>query len=456
LPLLLFMLTTVTPHDSTGNARSVDEEIAQRIIESALLDGRAYRMLAELTGRIGARLGGSPEAARAVEWGRATMLEQGLEHVHLQPVMVPHWVRGEVERATLVSGAGRRTRLRVCALGGSIATAKKGVTAEVIEVRSLEEATKLGRRARGKIIFFNRPMDRAQISMFAAYAGAADQRVDGPSTAAAVGAVAVLVRSMTTSLDEYPHTGMLRYSDTAPKIPAAAISTLDAELLSRTIRHDRRSRVTLRLDCRTLPDAESHNVIGEITGREKPEEVVLVGGHLDSWDISQGAHDDGAGCVQAIEAVRLLKSLGLRPKRTIRAVLFMNEENGLRGGRGYAESVGREGPRHIAAIESDRGGFAPRGFAVDAGADIVRKLGRWSSLFTAMGADRFFKEGGGADIAPLKAHGTLCIGLVVESHRYFDYHHSAKDTFDKVNERELALGAAAMALLAYLIAEKSR
>lgn len=429
--------------------------VADSILSRALLAGRAHPLLASLTGSVGARLSGSPAAAKAVEWARGVMQKEALDRVRLQPVTVPHWERGTVAEARILTTApGESGRMRVLALGGSVATPAAGVTAEVVEVRSLKEAEALGDRGRGKIVFFNRPMDKTLPSTFDAYGGAVDQRVGGAVAAAKVGAVAVLVRSMTTATDTFPHTGTMHYDDGEPKIPAAAISTVDADRLSQLCATGRSTRVMLRMDPRTLPDAESANVIGELTGTDKPGEVIVIGGHLDSWDVGQGAHDDGAGVVQAIEALRLLKSLGLRPRRTIRAVLFMNEENGLRGATAYAKEAEGSAERHIAAIESDRGGFAPRGFDVDGDDAQVERIGSWAKLFERMGADRIRKGGSGADVGPLKAHGALTIGLIPESHRYFDYHHSANDTFDKVNERELELGAAAMALLAWVISEE--
>jgi len=412
-------------------------------------------MLRVLTTRVGARLSGSRQAELAVQWGKETMDQSGLENVRLQPVTVPHWERGEREEAMIVLPAMLKPMsLRVLALGGSIATPEQGIEGDLIEVKSLDEARALGDKARGKIIFYNRPMDLTRLNTFEAYGDAVDQRVGGASAAASVGAVAVLVRSMSTASDDLPHTGMLRYDEKVSKIPAAAIGVRSADRLERMLHDSGAVRIRLKLSCRTLPDAQSNNVIGEIVGSEKPEEVIVIGAHLDSWDIGQGAHDDGAGCVQAIEALRLMKQLGLRPKRTIRAVLFMNEENGLRGGMAYADSVAADGTRHIAAIESDRGGFAPRGFFIESDADTVARLGRWAGLFADMGADRFVVGGGGADIGPLKKQGALNIGLGVEMHRYFDYHHSQSDTFDKVNGRELELGAVSMALLAYLISEE--
>ncbi len=428
--------------------------VAVEIMETALAERRAYSMLAELTQEIGPRLSGSPRAAAAVEWARQTMIKYGLENVHLQDIMVPHWVRGPVEEAAIINSPTVGTvPLAVCALGGSVGTPELGVVSDVIEVKNFEEVKALGSKAKGKIIFYNRPMDPRKINTFSAYGGAVNQRSRGAIEAAKVGAVAVLVRSMTTHLDKIPHTGAMHYDDNVPKIPAAAISTMDAELLGDLIKQDGSVRVQLRLSCETLPDAPSANVIGEITGSEKPEEVIVLGGHLDSWDKGQGAHDDGAGCVQSIEALRLLKSLGLRPKRTIRAVLFMNEENGQRGARAYAEMVEKHGPKHIAAVESDRGGFTPRGFTVKAEEITFTKIARWAYLLEAIDADRIRSGYGGVDIDPLADKlGIPTMGLLVDSQRYFDYHHSDNDTFDTVNERELELGAAAMAILAYVLA----
>ncbi|MCA9740240.1 MAG: M20/M25/M40 family metallo-hydrolase [Deferribacteres bacterium] len=430
-------------------------QTANAIIDEALQRGKAYEMLRELSFEVGPRLSGSPQAAAAVEWGRETMIEHGLENVHLQEVMVPHWERGPIERAAVVNSSFVGTHeLTVCALGGSIATPTLGVTAEVLEVQTMDELHQKASEAAGKIIFFNRPMDATKRNTFAAYGGAVNQRGSGAAEAAKVGAVAALVRSMTTALDDVPHTGGMHYEEGVPKIPSAAISTLDANFLSDLLKKGAPVSVNLQLSSRTLPDTPSANVVGEITGSELPDEVVLLGGHLDSWDKGHGAHDDGSGCVQSIEALRLLKALNLRPRRTIRAVLFMNEENGLRGGKGYAEHVEKNGPKHIVAIESDRGGFAPRGITVQAENQIVAKVARWSYLLEQIGADRIERGGGGADISPLVPQGTVTMGLMVESHRYFDYHHSANDTFDKVNERELTLGAATMAIIAYVLANE--
>ena len=428
-------------------------QVAEQIIDEALQHPVGYELLRELTGKIGPRLSGSPQAAAAIEWARQTMTDLGFENVRLQPIMVPRWIRGEVEEAWIVRSQWVGTYpLTVCALGGSIGTPEAGIVAEVVEVHSFEELKEIGEDVRGKIVFYNRAMEKHQRNTFTAYRRAVNQRSRGAIEAARYGAVAVLVRSMTTRLDDVPHTGGMRYREGVPRIPAAAISTKDAEFLSRLLKKEKGVRVRLKLDCRTLPDVPSANVIGELVGNERPEEIILLGAHLDSWDKGQGAHDDGAGCVQVMDAVRLLKTLGLRPKRTIRVVLFMNEENGLRGGREYARSVEETMEVHVAAIESDRGGFTPRGFTVDAPAAVISKLARWRNLFQSIDATIIRRGGGGADISPLKRLGVPTIGLLVDSHRYFDYHHSDNDTFDKVNERELQLGSAALAILAYVLA----
>ncbi|MBI3006614.1 MAG: M20/M25/M40 family metallo-hydrolase [Ignavibacteriales bacterium] len=429
------------------------DSVARKIVFEALTSNRSIETLTELTTMIGHRLSGSSQAAEAVEWAKKKMEKFGFENVRLEPVLVPHWVRGGEEKAEILSAGKRKAAsFNVTALGGSIGTPKQGMTGEVIEVKSFEQLAILGERARGKIVFFNRPMDRGYLTTFEAYGRAVNQRGRGAIEAAKVGGVAAIVRSMTTLIDDSPHTGAMGYSDTIPKIPAAAISTRDAERLSEMLTKEKNLKLRLKLSCEILPDVESANVLGEILGSEKPDEVIVLGGHLDSWDKGHGAHDDGAGCVHSLEALRLLKTLGLQPKRTIRAVMFMNEENGLRGGISYAAKE-RPGETHIAAIESDAGGFTPRGFGVGDSA-AFKKLSPFAPVFSFIGADLITYGGGGADISPLMRNGVPGIGLNVDSHRYFDYHHSDNDTIDKVNERELALGSAAMAILAYIIAQE--
>ena len=451
---LCFLVIAIVPCVLVAqNARSAYDSLASGIISRAMQSGKAYPLLHELTTKIGHRLSGSPEAAKAVAWTKRKMEEFGFDNVHLQPVMVPHWIRGKVEKASVATKSSKKPiKLNITALGGSIATPIKGVTAEVVEVKTFEELHALGAKAKGKIVFFNRPMDRTKYNTFEAYGGAVGQRWAGAVEAANMGGVAALVRSMTTRLDDSPHTGSMGYVDSVRKVPTAAVSTNDAERLSALLKSDPKLKLSMTLSCKTLPDVQSANVIGDIKGSEQPNEVIVIGGHLDSWDKGQGAHDDGSGTMQSIEALRLLKEMGLKPKRTIRAVMFMNEENGLRGGTAYA-SADRPGERNIAAIESDAGGFTPRGFSVVDSASAM-KLMQWAPLFRSINADRIRWGEGGADISPMEKKGVVCIGLNVDSQRYFDYHHSDNDTIDKVNERELELGAAAMAILAYVIAQE--
>lgn len=424
------------------------------MMASGLESCKAYEMLHELCTTIGPRLSGSPNAEKAVAWAKQKMEHLGFDRVWLEPVMVPRWVRGPVEQAAIMKTSKReRIPLTVCALGGSIATPSQGITAEVVEVKSFDELRAMGDMAKGKIIFFNRPMDRSLFSTGQAYGRAVNQRSQGAIEAVKAGGVAALVRSMTTRLDDVPHTGMMNYDDSIPKVPSAAVSTAGANLLSALLKTEPNLKVTMKLTCETLPDVESANVIGEIVGTEKPNEVILVGGHFDSWDKGQGAHDDGAGCMQSVEALRLIKELGLRPKRTIRAVLFMNEENGVRGGNAYAEQE-RSGETHILAIESDAGGFTPRGFGATADSVVFFGIARWAPVLEPMDAGRITRGGGGVDIDPLRRKGVPVMGLRVDGHRYFDYHHSDSDTIDKVNERELELGAIAMAMIAYIISEE--
>ena len=427
-------------------------EIAVQIKNNGLEELYAFEMLKDLTGNVGNRLSGSKNFDKAVEWGKRALEKAGADSVWLEPVMITHWVRGN-EQAILSLVDKRKIELSICALGGSIGTAKNGISAEVIEVKSFEEVKQLGSKAKGKIIFYNRPFDRTNWSPFQAYGGAVNQRTSGAIEAAKVGAIAVLVRSITPAMDDEPHTGAMRYADSIPQIPAAAISTVDAEMLSKELNKHNVSSVHILLSCKTYPDVASFNVIGEIRGSEKPEEIVLVGGHLDSWDKGTGAHDDGSGVVQSVEVIRLIKNLNIHPKRTIRAVLFANEENGLKGGRAYAARESNKKEKHIAAIESDAGGTSPRGFGVSSDSLKFEKIKSYSSLLEIVGAEKINKGGGGSDISTLESLGTTMIGLNPDPQRYFDYHHSNNDTIDKVHPRELELGAIAMAILAWAISQ---
>ncbi len=453
--VILVSLLLGTPglgQTSPGTSSGSYDSLPVPLFRKALGSGKAYQILASLM-KIGPRLSGSEQAAKATIWGRDVMTSLGFNRVRLQPVMVPHWVRGPLERVEAISGNGKKITLSACALGGSVGTPRGGIVAKVVEIDSWEELKRIGAGVKGKIVFYNRAMDKSLIEPGAAYGGAVDQRTRGAIEAARYGAVGSVIRSVTERSDDVPHTGVMSYDDSIPKIPHAALSMLAADRLHELLRSDPEARLRIELTCKTLPDAESANVIGEITGTEKPEEVVLIGAHLDSWDKGTGAHDDGAGCAHVIEALRLIREMGLRPKRTIRGVLFINEENGLRGGKEYAAKLDpRE--RHILAIESDAGGFSPQGFGISTDSIRFAKIARWSSLFTPIDADHFTRGGGGVDISPLTHAGIPSAGLNPDTQMYFDYHHSDNDVLSAVNERELELGAAALALLAYLVAQE--
>ena len=454
----LFIFLALIIYSYASFAQSEDEAMIKSIYDKALSEGKSYSMLEYLTTKIGARLSGSQGAANAVTWTHAEM-KNFADSVWLQPVMVPHWVRGKKEVARIINVKGKYPNAKkgtidvnVCALGMSVGTGAKGVQAGIVEVKNFDELRALGEaKVKGKIVFFNRPMDPTKIHTFQAYGGAVDQRAGGASEAAKLGAIGVVIRSMGSTLEDYPHTGGLRYAPNVAKIPAIAIATRHAEMLSNILKQEKDIQFFFQSNCETLDDAPSHNVIGELKGSEFPNEYIVVGGHLDSWDLAQGAHDDGAGCVQAMEVLRVLKSIGYKPKRTIRAVMFMNEENGLRGGQEYAKQAEQKKEKHLAAIESDRGGFTPRGFTMAATDSVKAKVRGWKSMLEPYGLTDFSQSGGGADIGPLANQGVALFGYLPDSQRYFSYHHTPEDTFDKVNQRELELGAASMAALVYLI-----
>ncbi len=437
----------------SGQKKITHADTAQNLLKLGLTKQYTYAILRQITDT-GPRLAGSPQAAAAVELTRQLMLEFGFESVHLEPTMVPHWIRGSTAKARLLSSTYGSQPLSIAAIGGSIGTPENGIDAQVAEVQSFQELRELGEKARGKIIFFNRPLDPALLNTFSAYGQAANQRTQGAVEASKVGAVGALVRSLTTSLDDLPHTGMLRYSPDASPLPAACVSTQGADILSRTLELDPEVRLHMNFNCRNLEDVQSYNVVGQITGSDHPDEIVLLGGHLDCWDLSHGAHDDGAGCAQSLAALLLLKELGIKPKRTIRAVLFMNEEFGGSGGIDYAASAHRQKETHLAALESDRGGFLPLGLGIGGSEERFNCFKKWEPLFQAMGLMGLRRGGGGVDIGPLGKSGTVLCSLVPDSQRYFHVHHSAKDILSSVNSRELELGTIAMALWAYLVAQE--
>lgn len=424
----------------------------KKIYDAELSSGHTYENLRYLCKEIGNRLSGTPGAAAAVEWTKQLMESYGFDTVYLQPVMVPHWERGGADVVRVVNSRKYGTiSLTALALGNTQGTGPNGLLGNVVEVKSIDELKKLGVQVKGKIVFFNGPMDPTIVDAFAAYSGAVGQRSSGAAEAAKLGAIGTLVRSMNNQIDDFAHTGNQRYAPNMPTIPALAISTQDAELLSSLLEDQLDLQLYLESHGEMKSEKLSYNVIGELRGIEKPEEIIAVGGHLDSWDVGEGAHDDGAGCMQGIEVLRLYKQLEWKPKRTLRVVMWMNEENGLRGGQEYARVAKERGEKHIAALESDSGGFLPIGFS-STGTEAQRaKLASWADLLLPYQLWNLQKPGGGADIGPMRDQGTLLIGLLPDSQRYFKYHHTAADVFEVVDRRELELGAAAMAALVYLI-----
>jgi hypothetical protein len=434
-------------------AQSKDEQFFKDIYHSALTNSQCYSWLDHLSNDIGSRLSGSAGAAKAVEYTKKQMETLGFDKVYLQEVMVPHWVRGEKETA-YIQDKKIKINVPICALGGSIATPKNGLTAEVIEIHSFDEMKALGAdKIKGKIVFYNRPMDNGVIEAFDAYSGAVDQRYAGAEEASKMGAVATIVRSMNLRLDDFPHTGAQSYGD-IPKenyIPTAAISTNGAELLSKSLKNNPNLKFYFKQSCYQLEDVLSYNVVGEINGTVHPENIMVVGGHLDSWDLADGSHDDGAGVVQSMEVMNIFRNLKYKPKNTLRVVLFMNEENGRRGGTKYEELSLANNENHIFALESDEGGFTPRGFSFECDAANLNKIVGWENLFEPYLINSFVNGHTGSDIEPLTSKKIVKAGLKPDSQRYFDYHHAANDKFDAINKRELELGAGTMAALIYMI-----
>jgi carboxypeptidase Q len=417
-------------------------EAASRIIAAATADSAAWQRLARLTDTFGHRLSGSRSLEQAIDWILAEMKRDGLDNPRTQPVMVPHWVRGE-ESAELVSP--RRAPLPMLGLGGSIGTPARGITAEVLVVASFEELTARAAQAKGRIVLFD--------PEWQGYGETGRYRRSGAIAAARAGAVALLIRSVGPYGIRTPHTGSMGYDSTVTRIPAAAITIEDAMMLHRMQDRGERVVVTLKMQAKTLPDARSRNVMAELTGSERPEEVVVLGGHIDSWDVGTGAMDDAGGVVAAWEAVRLIQRLGLKPRRTIRVVGWTNEENGLRGGRAYRDSLGDAVGNHVLAIESDAGVFRPKGFAMSGSDSAVARVRRIGRLLAPIGADSITTPGGGADIGPLMEAGVPGLGLWVEGERYFWYHHTPGDTVDKLDPADMARCVATLAVMAYVVAD---
>jgi carboxypeptidase Q len=442
LPATGLVVLSVACDASAQTVADRYREAASRIITRATKDSAAWNRLAVLTETFGHRFSGSESLERAIDWTLAEMRQDALDGVRGEPVMVPRWVRG-TESVELISP--RRQALPMLGLGGSIATPAQGITADVMVVKSYDDLRARASEAKGKIVLFNVP--------FTVYGQTVAYRSGGAVAAARVGAVASLVRSITPYSMRTPHTGGMAYNDSVPKIPHAAVTPEDADMIARMIERGQRVQVRLTMTARMMPDAQSRNVVAELRGTASPDEVVVMGGHIDSWDVGRGAMDDAGGVVVAWEAIRILKELGLRPRRTIRVVGWTNEENGLRGGNAYRDAHRAELDKHIAAIESDGGVFKPLGFGFtgsDSAFAIVRQIG---TLLAGIGAGEITRGGGGADIGPIMALGVPGLGLNVDGTKYFWYHHTDADTVDKLDQREVALCVAVMAVMAYVLAD---
>jgi hypothetical protein len=435
----------------SGWGQVEDSTMIRKIADEVLINGKAYENLRVLCKTVGGRLAGSAQMYKAEEWGKEILQVAGADKVWLQQCNVPRWNRGGKDEAYFIENSKKR-HIDILALGNSIGTTSKGLIAPVIVIHSFDELEKRKRDVKGKIVFYNYPFNSRFIKTFMAYAEAVKYRSQGPSLAAKYGAVGTIVRSMTHESGNNPHTGALTYNDSFPKIPAVAVGLKDADHLAAVISKHEHLQLFLKTNARMLSDTVGHNVVGEIVGSEFPEQVITVGGHLDSWDTGEGAHDDGAGCVQSVELIRVFKAIGYKPKRTIRIVLFANEENGLRGGNKYASEAKAKNEKHLFAMESDAGGFSPRGFGFTLETVRLQKIREWLPLFTPYGVYEFNAGGGGADIGPLnRTLGTPLAGLQPDSQRYFDVHHSRADVFEAVNKRELELGAINMAALVYMV-----
>lgn len=447
ITVIIFLATSLF-----GGEKNDDNVFIESIFQTCLTEDITYSNLGQLCEKYPGRLTGSTGAAGAVQWTKKLLENYRFDRVYLQEFMGPHWERGEKEQAYFIT-SGKRIDLSVLALGRSLATPASGITAKVVAVNSMDEVDTLGREnIAGKIVFYNEPFAQKHIHTFSGYSESVIKRSKGPSHAARFGAVAVVVRSVGSATDDYPHTGSLSYAEDAPKIPAAALGYQSANRLIEALKKNPDITLTLKVNSKTFPDEPSHNVIGEVKGSEKPDQIILVGGHLDAWDTGQGAHDDGAGVMQSIGALRVLKKLDYKPKHTLRVVLFMNEENGLKGGKKYADEAVRLKENHLLAIESDAGGFVPRGFTFKGPDSILVKLQSFLPFFPQYTIESILNGGGGADIGPLnKADNTPLLGFAPDSQRYFDFHHSAADVFSAVNRRELELGTASLAAMIYLV-----
>jgi carboxypeptidase Q len=449
-----FLFAAVLLFSSSSLAQNQDSITIKKIADDILTNGTVFENLRYLCKKIGPRLSGSANAQKAVLATARMLKEAGADTVYMQPCMVPQWVRGAKETGFIKLADNSKFNLHLCAIGNTVGTAAAGLSAPVVEVKSMAELHQLGAAAiKDKIVFFNIEMNPTYINTFQAYGEDGAGRFMGPAEAARYGAVGAMVRSLASNVNDYPHTGVTRYNDSFPKIPAVCISTRDANWLSEQLKLKKVTTAYFKTDCKMLADAPSFNVIGEIWGTEFPGEIISVGGHLDSWDLAEGANDDGSGVTQSIEIIRALKANDIKPKRTIRAVMFMNEENGGRGGEAYLQNALQKNEHHIFALESDEGGFSPRGFSLEMTAEKEQKIKQWLPLFYNYGVYFMETGGSGSDVEPLLKTGAALAGLSPDSQRYFDIHHAATDVFENVSERELKLGAVNMAALIWLVSE---
>ncbi|MGN6618907.1 MAG: M20/M25/M40 family metallo-hydrolase [Ilyomonas sp.] len=456
--LLLFIVAfPLISFAQTHFQNGMNDSVFIRTIANNILNSRtSYDNLYYLTKKIGGRLAGSPQMVLAEQWGATALEQAGADTVWLQETMVPHWVRGGKDKASITyadkNGKKKTVSIAVLALGNSVGTGPKGVSAPLFRVKSFDDLEQHKDELKGKIVFYDVPFEDTFIQTFEAYGKNVVYRGQGASRAAKYGAVAVLIRSMSNSMDNYPHTGAMHYTEGSPKIPAAAVGLRDVEKIDSLFDEGKAITAELITNAKMLPDTIGHNVIGELKGTENPDKYITIGGHLDSWDVNEGATDDGAGITQTIEILRAFKALGYQPKHTIRFVLFANEENGTRGGNKYAEEAKAKNEKHLFALESDAGGFTPRGFSIAAPDSSWVKLNSWKNLLKPYYGDDIVKGGGGTDVTPLNRDLGVSIGeLRPDSQRYFDVHHAPNDVFENVNIRELKLGAINMAALIYLI-----
>ena len=432
--------------------QNIDSLFIEKLFSNALNDTSFYQNLRYLCKKIGGRIGGSDQASKAVTWTKNTLEKVGADTVFFQNCFVRKWTRGNKEECYIINSQNNKQSFNVCALGGSVSTGISGISGKIIQVKSLKELEAIGTdKIKGNIVFFNRAADPSNYNTFVSYGGAADQRVIGASIAASYGAVASVCRSLTVYTHPYPHTGIMHYIDSLPKIPAFAIGTTDADMLDKLIRNNPNQKLFLKSNCAEFPEIESSNVVGEIKGSKYPDQIILIGAHLDAWDIGEGAHDDGAGIVEIIDLLRLFKSIGYQPEHTIRVVAYMDEEMAQRGAEKYAELAKANNERHIAAIESDEGGFLPLGFSYDFPSINPQIMEKWKSLLEPYGLWNFHKGYSGVDIRELKSLGVPLFGLMTDSQRYFKYQHASTDVFEAIEIRELQLGTASIAAFVFLI-----